>query len=314
MTAGNTDNRVWIVFTMDVELNTSGDGKTSGPATSAEGARRIREYFDCVGAFGYTPSYFVHPDIGDEQVEVLLDLKKQGAFLGLHLHPVKFTRQPAAYELGGLTRTEQLDILGQARDMFAGRFGFVPTYFRPGCFSASDVTFSVLQELGFVGGSVSIPGRIWPERCCVWAGTEFHPHYANPAFRQLPGAMDFVNIPLSVARLHGLRRHPVGFLHYPDLRPGGVYSNDEDSGRDHRDLLGQIVRQLVDDRPLLKTIVVDVHNDRDFCDLSTTSAQQLRQVLDGIGPLLAEHRLSPVNGPFDEVASVFRITNPLSNQ
>ncbi len=300
------DRDVWIIFTMDVELNSTGDGRTSGPATTAEGAQRIREYFDCVADYGYTPTYFVHPDIGDEQVELLLELRQHGASLGLHLHPVKFTLQQTAYELGGLTRDEQLQVMTLARDLFADRFGFTPTTFRPGCFSASDVTFSVLHELGFVGGSISIPGRIWPERCCVWSGAEPHPHYSHPGLRQLAGDMNFVNIPLSVARQQGLIEHPVGFLHYPDLRPGGVYSNDEDCARNHSQLLEQIIDQLIDDRPRLKTIVVDVHNDRNFTDIQTASAQQLRLILDGIQPGLTKRGLHPINGPFDTVIEAFR--------
>ena len=39
--------------------------------------------------------------------------------------------------------------------------------FRAGYFSANDMTYGVLEALGFRGGSVSIPGQILPEHCSV---------------------------------------------------------------------------------------------------------------------------------------------------
>ncbi len=299
------DHDVLILFTMDVEPPARADGRTSGPATAEEGGRRVREYADALARFGYVPTYFVHPELGAWQADLFLGLQRRGAGLGLHLHASKFTASPRPCELGGLTRNEQVEVLSAGSDLFERHFGFRPRIFRPGCFSANDCTYGALHELGFVGGSVSIPGRVWPERYCVWAGAEAHPHFANDRFRQLPGDLPFVDIPLSVDRVAGLRTHRLGFQHYADLRPGGVYSEDEDSGRDHAVLLRHVAQQLAEDRPGLKTIVIDVHNDRDFITPETTSAKQLQVLLTGMGPILAEFGLSPVSATMEQAIATF---------
>lgn len=299
-------SEVLILFTMDVEPATAGDGRTSGPATLEEGARRVEEYMDVLGAYGYTPTYFVHPELGETQANLFLDLRARGACLGLHLHTVKFGAVPSPCELGGLLPDAQRAVITAATELFTRDFGFRPHLFRPGCFSANDATYALLHELGFTGGGISIPGRIWLDRFCVWAGADPHPHYAHAAFRQLAGTLPFVEIPLSVDRIGGLLTHPLGFQHYADLRPGGVYSDVEDSGRDHVTMLRHIIQQLVDDDPALKTIVIDVHNDRDFRDLSTTPARQLRSILDALQPELARHGLRPVNATYDEAITRFQ--------
>ncbi len=300
------DNEVLVLFTMDVELPTSGDGLTSGPASLAEGARRTREYYDVLRAAGYTPTYFIHPELGETQAGLFGELRAAGACLGLHVHAVKFRPVPSPCELGGLAAAAQTAVLTAAAAMFERHFSERPTLFRPGCFSANDETYGVLHRLGFVGGSVSIPGRVWPARHCVWAGAEPHPHYAHAAFRQLPGDLPFVEIPLSVDRVGGLRRHALGFDYYPDLRPGGVYTAAEDSGRDHAAMLAHLAEQLATERPLLRTIVVDVHNDREFADPRSDAGRQLREVLDGLVPALARVGLRPVGATFAEAVRRYR--------
>ncbi len=146
------------------------------------------------------------------------------------------------------------------------------------------------------------------DRFCVWAGAELHPHYANHNMRQIAGDSSFVEIPLSVDASR-LVRHPLGFDHYFDLRPGDVYSNANVVERDHRQVLAHIVQQLNDDNPSLKTIVIDVHNDRNFKDLSTTPAQQLRTVLDNLKPALAKHGMTPVGATYDQAIKTFKKGN-----
>ncbi len=309
MSRHTADSEVLTIFTMDVEPVTSADGHTSGPATATEGAQRAREYADVLGDFGYCPTYFIHPEMAELQAELFLELHDRGAGLGLHLHPPKFSEMPSQHELGGLTKDRQLEVISAALAIFERHFGFHPRIFRPGCFSGNDSTFSALHELGFDGGSISIPGRIWLERYCVWAGAEPHPHLVNAEFRQLPGQLPFVDIPLSVDRLGGLHSHPLGFQHYPDLRPGGVYSEEEDSGRDHLELLQHIIQQLAEDEPKLKTIVIDVHNDRSFSDPAKTSARQLRTILDNLKPELERFRLHPVSATIGDAIERFNEIN-----
>lgn len=296
---------IFVLFTMDVEPTTSAAG-ASGPRTDEEGARSIVRYFELLAVAGFTPTYFIHPEVAVAQRDLFLDLRDRGCALGLHLHTAKFTDIRHELELGGLTAAEQYEVLLRAMTIFEDSLGFRPTLFRPGCFSANDATFSVLAELGFTGGSVSIPGRIWPERCCVWSGAYPYVHHANAAFRQRVGDMPFVNVPLSVDLTSPLLNHPVGFQHYPDLRPGGVYADDEPAHRDHQVLLRNILRKMRDDNPPLKTLVIDVHNDREM-DGASKAAGHLRTLLDRIGPEIRQLGCRPQNATVGDVVDRFRM-------
>lgn len=298
------EHEVLVLFTMDAEpaASKAPGGAVSGPADNAEGALRITEYMEVLSAYGYTPTFFIHPELGREQSALFLKLQSQGAGLGLHIHAVKSGQ---AVELGGLPAAVQRETLQRGLQLFSEYFGFRPEIFRPGCFSANDCTYQILHELGFKGGSVCIPGRVWTERCCVWSGACPHPHYANPYFRQLEGGLPFVEIPLSVDRSR-LLRHPLGFDYYADLRPGDVYTSENVVPRDHRQVLTHIIRQLAVEKPRLKTIVIDVHNDRNFKDMSTAPAQQLRCILDHLAPELANYGMKPVNATFEQAIGRFR--------
>jgi len=300
-----SNNRVLILFTMDVELPTTAHGKVSGPKSNKEGEIRIREYTQAIGEYGYSPTFFIHPEQGENQGSFFRKLKANGACLGLHLHSTKFLKKQYSCELGGLSEIEQKDTLRMASDLFQEYFGFRPEIFRPGVFSANDSTFKVLSELGFKGGSVSIPGRIWPERCCVWSGSIPHPHLANKNFRQLEGDLPFVEIPLSVDYTQELQLNHQRYWHYRDLRPGQKYMKAGSSEKNHLPLADyklifkNIVNQLVADDPFLKTIVVDTHNDLEYLDTSKDSARQLHAVLECIKPELEKHGLVPVNATMD---------------
>jgi len=298
------DNEVLVLFTMDVELASSGS-TTSGPRNNKEGAQRIKEYMETVGDYGYTPTFFIHPELGEDLANLFLGLKECGACLGLHIHSTKFAPVRHEVELGALSFDEQKKILKTGMDVFENYFKFRPKIFRPGCFSANDHTYKVLNELGFIGGSVCIPGRIWAERYCIWAGAYPYAHYANENMRQMPGRSPFVEIPLSVDTSR-LVRHPLGFDHYFDLRPGDVYSDENVVERDHRQVLSNIIKQLANDNPVLKTIVIDVHNDRNFKDISITPAKQLKAVLENLRPELGKYGLVPVNASYVEAIQQFR--------
>lgn len=289
---------------MDVEPASSGAG-TSGPKNNKEGAQRIEEYVEVIGNYGYTPTFFIHPELGEDLVDLFLEMKKRGACLGLHIHSTKFTLSRHDAEMGSLSFEEQKKILEAGTDLFKKYFGFRPNIFRPGCFSANDHTYKALNESGFIGGSICIPGRVWTDRYCIWAGAYPYVHYANENIRQMPGESQFVEIPLSVD-MSKIVRHPLGFDHYFDLRPGDVYSNENVVERDHRTVLANIVKQLANDKPILKTIVIDVHNDRNFKDLSTVPAQQLRTVLENLKPELDKYGLIPVNATYEEAIEEFR--------
>ena len=296
--------KVFVLFTMDVEP-TAADAGTSGPVSDEAGMRAIQDYQDILDSWGYRATYFVHPELTCDQPQFFRKLAKEGAVLGLHVHTTKFAVEKQSCELGGLTADQQRRILGMASEMFETSMGVRPTLFRPGCFSANDATYGILTELGFAGGGVSIPGRIWPQRFCVWSGAYPYVHFAHEAFRQSKGTLPFVNIPLSVDLTVPLSWNPVGFLHYPDLRPGGVYSEDDEIEHDRRTLLRNILARMAADNPPVKTLVVDVHNDRDFRAQDSQAGRHLRAVLEGLEPECEALGLEAVASTYDEVVKHF---------
>jgi len=291
---------VHVLFTMDVEQATSARG-TSGPVSDMAGMRSIQAYQSLLHSWGYRATYFVHPELAETQPEFFKSLSAEGSALGLHVHTTKFALAKQCVELGGLTALEQLGILRKAIELFERGIGFRPKLFRPGCFSANDSTYRVLTDLGFTGGSVSIPGRIWPERFCVWSGAYPYAHFAHESFRQCVGQLPFVEVPLSVDLTGPLSYHPVGFHHYLDLRPGGVYAEEDEVERDRQEMLRRILRRMALDDPPVKTLVVDVHNDRDFSGVDTQAARHLRTVLEGLAPESKKLGLEPVSSTYDEV-------------
>ena len=303
---GSSSHELYVLFTMDVEPATTEAG-TSGPVSNEAGMRSIQDFRDVLRSWGYRATYFVHPELALAQPQFLQDLAGDGSVLGLHLHTTKFAAAPKACELGGLTADEQRDVILKAVDMFETGTGFRPTLFRPGCFSASDATYGVLVELGFAGGGVSIPGRVWPEHYCVWSGAYPYAHFAHEAFRQARGELPFVDIPLSVDLTHPLRWNPLGFHHYPDLRPGGMYSDEEEVENDRRAMLRNILHRMAQDDPPLKTLVVDVHNDRDFVAEDSQAAVHLRSLLDGIEPECHDLGWSPVASTYDVVVRDYMV-------
>ena len=296
--------RLFVLFTMDVEP-CAADTMSSGPSSDEAGMRSIKGYQDVLRTWGYRATYFIHPELACTQAEFFRDLAKEGNALGLHLHTTKFALDKQRCELGGLTAEAQRRILRMAVEEFEAGMGFPPTLFRPGCFSANDATYGILSELGFTGGGVSIPGRIWTEHFCVWSGAYPYAHFAHEAFRQSEGALPFVNIPLSVDLTSPLSYNPVGFYHYPDLRPGGVYDEDDEVEHDRCELLHNILRRTVADDPPVKTLVVDVHNDRDFTDQSSQAARHLQTVLQGLESECKELELERVPSTYDEVVKRF---------
>ena len=305
------NNKVLIIFTMDVELPTTSIGKVSGPKSYKEGEISAGNYVKAISEYGYSPTFFIHPELAQVQGSYFRKLKANGACLGLHLHSTKFSKKKYSCEMGGLSENEQRNILRMAIDMFQKHLGFKPEIFRPGAFSANDNTFKVLSELGFKGGSVSIPGRIWSKRHCVWSGSILYPHLASANFRQLNGDIPFVEIPLSVDYTQGLQLNHQGYWHYHDLRPGQKYIKKGASEKsyvpldDYKLILRNIVNQLIADDPPLKTIVVDTHNDLEFLDMSKDSAQQLHTILECIKSELEKHGLSPVNATLDSAIQEF---------
>ena len=215
-----------------------------------------------------------------------------GACLGLHVHPWKLRGTKWNAHFGGLTANEQRDILRYACDMFAQGLGRWPVYFRPGTFSANDNTFMALQELGFRGGSISAPERIYRDLCAVWTGAPRDPHRAHHAFRLLPGDMDFVNMPLSVdfSEMQEVNGRRFG----RDLRP-------DYQSADYAAIAGNIVDQIIERKPVVPVVNILTHNDNDFTNPSDRVRQNLLRAFDAIEQACTRRGLKLVGATIENV-------------
>lgn len=291
-------DKIHILITMDVEpaldAATRPDG-ASGPLNYDDSERFIRGYARRAAARGYPVSYMLHPEVTAHHARLFLDFESQGACLGLHLHPWKFADGHYQAHFGGLSAEEQYAIVSEATAVWYSNMGKRPKFFRPGTFSANDSTFGVLDRLGFLGGSVSIPGRVYPDLNAVWAGATPDPHRANGSFRQNPGDLNFVNIPLSVDTSRVEDRN--GRKFHWDLRPDWLSAN-------YATIARNIVAQLLERSPQVPVIHMDTHNDNDYSDDTDRVSRNFETVLDEIGKACREAGTEPVGATFADVVAM----------
>lgn len=275
-------DKISIVMTMDCEPTTAtSDASATGPRDWAHGERAARGYWAIGQEFGLPVTYFIHPETAIGQAEMWKDLEAQGATIGLHMHPWKYSMwkydgQKYCQHYGGLTEQEQRDLLNEACDEWAEAIGHRPEYFRPGTFSANDAIFRVLDDLGFKGGSCSAPGRMLPEMRAIWTGAEPDPHRANAVFRQVKGDLDFVNMPQSMDYSQLLTGR-IGRRMYADLRPDIDWPGQY--GVQWSTIAQNLVAQLLERNPAVPVIGVITHNQYEYFDADEPAAQRLRLML-----------------------------------
>jgi len=284
---------VYVLFTMDcepakTEVTPYGTRMSkSGPSNWAESASAIRHYVAAVRVHGFPVTLFIHPEVAANQRDLLRELQRDGACLGLHLHPYKLAGGRHRYDLGAYPYAEQRAILEEAAHLWERALRQEPRWFRGGYFSANDATFALLSELGFRGGSVSIPGRVLPSHGSVWAGAEPYPHRAHLAFRQLLGESDFVEIPVSVDWKRPVEVGEAGEQGYEwPYIPAEKY--------DHPQVIRGILEGVRREAPRYGTLVMDTHNDKDYADPHHPATVNLRRILDAIASAAPPLGLRPV--------------------
>ena len=298
-----------IVMTMDCEPTTAlTDGSATGPSDWAFGERAVRGYAAIARAYDWPVSFFVHPETAEAQPDLFLGLEREGAHLGLHVHPWKYAMSRHAgrrylEHWGGLPDDEQRALLDEAGAIWATAFGRRPDHFRPGTFSANDSTFRILSEAGFVGGSCSLPGRQMPEMRANWTGTEPDPHRAHPVFRQMAGRLDFAEMPVSVDFSRSLQGKVGGRFH-PDLRPDIDWQAKFDLG--YREIADAIVAQIVERRPAVPVLNLLTHNQFDYTDPSDAACLRLRQSLDAVVAACEAHGVEPTGATVGDVTAAVR--------
>ena len=270
-------DKIYVVATMDVEPATSTTHPSAtGPDNWEDGEKFIRGYADRTGEFGFPVSFFIHPEVLEVQADLFKELGEKGHCVdGLHMHSWKFRDGKYKAHFGGLTENEMRANLSEGIAMWQTGMGRRPLYFRPGTFSSNDFMYQVLVDLGFRGGSCSLPGRIWRRMNAIWTGAEPDPHRAHACFRQLVGDLEFANMPVSVD--FSSRTVTVGSdfrkvdPNSPEAAGANTVSSHWDLRPDWRDadyptIAGNIIDQLIQRNPSIPTLSFITHNDNDHTD------------------------------------------------
>lgn len=188
--------KIYVAFTMDCE-RIAPESPVGGPADWALSSRAIQGFCELLCQYDIQPTLFLQPECARHNKKLLCQLADNGVELGMHMHPQAFGDHRYKKYLGEYTAKEQKKILEEGIGVFETALGTRPKSFRPGNFSASNDTFSVLADLGFTQGSVSDPGRNIPEYASIWQDAYPYIHYANAKNKLLPGALPFLEIPLT---------------------------------------------------------------------------------------------------------------------
>jgi hypothetical protein len=291
---------IHVVVTMDCEPLRPPERQgaaTSGPASLELSERAIQGYVAIAGERGWPVSFFVHPEAALAQPRLYLELAEAGHDLGLHIHPYKHDPVRFRSHFGALSAERQRVLLAEGSALWAHALGRRPTLFRPGTFSANDSTFPVLEEMGFLGGSISCPGRNYPDLYAVWSGAPVDPHRGHRTFRLLPGDLDFVNLPLSVD-LSRLEERNGRHFHW-DLRPDYLSA-------DYPTIARNMVGQLQERRPAVPVLMLVTHNDHDYLDETDRVCRNYRASLAAMAQACEEAGLQAVGSTVETVCRLVR--------
>lgn len=308
---------VRIAITMDCEptLATT-HGSATGPADFAMSERAITGYWEIAAERGFPVTYFVHPETIRVQADLFRDLQSQGACIGLHVHPWKYSqwrhggvRYMAHW--GALSYDEQVSLLAETAVLWQDAMGARPLLFRPGTFSANDATFRAMAAAGFKGGSISAADRVFREIYAVWTGADPDPHRTHPEFRVKAGSMDLVDVPLSVDLAQPVDYGQGRKLH-ADLRPDIDWAGRY--GITARSVAGNLLTQLAQRAPAVPTITTVSHNQFEYRDRSDPVCARFLVMLDALQESLSRAGVDGKGTTIDEVVDRVLETEPAEDK
>jgi hypothetical protein len=226
----------------------------------------------------------VHPEAAVAQAAMFRNLERNGACLGLHMHPWKYAlwrHQGRKYlaHYGALSSAEQQELLAESSAIWADAIGHHPEYFRPGTFSANDSIFAVLESEGFRGGSCTAPGRVIPEMQAIWIGAQPDPHRGHAAFRQARGNLNFADMPLS-ADFSRMLNGPANRTMYADFRPDVDWPGQYQVS--YQTIAANIVMQVRERAPTEPVLSTITHNHYAYRDADDPVTLRLRTMLNEV--------------------------------
>ena len=298
-----------VILTMDCEpalfecsplaIKLSG----TGPATHEEGESSIRAYVEAADYEGYPVTLFAHPEVALAQTALLLEMQRSGACLGMHLHPYKFDPIKYPRDLGAFTAGQQVEMIAAASEVWSDALGQPPRFFRGGVYSANDATFGVLLDLGFEGGSLSVPGRVLPRAMAIWAGAELYPHRANLSFRHIRGDSDFIEVPMSSDTSRPMESGELGEI-------GFEWPYVASTKYKHDEIVRNVIARSIEDRASFPTYVTNTHQDQDYADPQHPASVNLRTIFRTLRESASEFGISLTGRTIAEMCDLVRTSDP----
>ena len=264
------ERTLYVTWTMDCETVQEESPVSGGPATWDLAERSMRGYVGALSARGHRATLFLIPRLAEGLPAVVRELGAAGADLGMHLHP-QTTDLGYDRHLGQLPAETQRGLLEQCSDRVAAVIGHAPTSFRPGCFSGTWETFSILMDLGFTQGSVTLPGRNSPAVGAVWVNEVPFAHR-----RQGRPGRHFLEMPTTAAL------DQVGPHRPAPCDPQHLRLEREGIAEWGPGLIRDSVRRQVERGWWLKSIVVMTHDTRRYDDPADPYRRNLELIADAI--------------------------------
>lgn len=185
-----------VLFTMDCLPPARKRRANPHPRTWEVSARNIDAF--CAGLIGagHRPTLFAALSVIANHTPLFEEYASAGAEIGLLLDPSEL-RGGLRHHLGHYREDDQLEIVRVSVHRFSELLGSRPRSVRTMEFSASDETFGVLRQGGFLQGSVSEPGLHVRHLQAMWDGAVPDPHLAHAGDRLRAGSLEFLEVPIT---------------------------------------------------------------------------------------------------------------------
>jgi hypothetical protein len=287
--------RLHIAWTMDCERIAS-ESPPGGPATWELSERAIRGYCDTLLDVGAFPTLFLTPECAKRHTAMLRVYASNGVELGLHVHPQSLGDHRYGKYLGEYDAEAQKKIIGEALAVWEDAIGHAPRSFRAGNDSATDDTYPVLAELGFVAGSVSCPGREVPKYAARWGNAFRYAHWAHRSNRLIPGDLPFFELPMST---HPTERTPDGLARELRIEWGSLSDWQEP-------IMNAIFEEMETIASPFKALCFLTHNVFAYDSRETQQSQTVHEVLNYLAHLSLKYDVIPltVSGMREAYASM----------
>lgn len=283
---------VYCCFTMDCE-RVAAESPTGGPESWELSERAIEGYVERVVEAGFAVTLFIVPNCAARHARLFRSLQGDRVELGMHFHPQSFGDNRYTEYLAAYPAEMQFELISRGLEVWSDSLGFEPTSFRPGNLSANDSTYQVAHSLGFRQGSFSSPERtVLTWRSC-WQSACRYAHHAHPAFRLIPGDLDFLEVPITGDPSRRL---------WQGTSPM-EYRIEFGRAEDHRTTLD---RALAEQRAVpFKTILAITHNTFDYRDESDERTQSLLGSLRALRETAARYGLAPTGATLTRIHALF---------